>query len=282
METSISEPRERAGVRAGPGERLGDALMNAVEDRRTKPAAARLDWGARAFVAAMEGHPERGRAGAHRPRLGAALAATALCAAVAIGAAAWPALMSHARAGTQAPVVTSATPAPGTAPANPAPLTFDQQQVIGPGAGAGFAVTGQWSALPQGGAPDFEGPTEWTTSRTGTATWTLGPTSCGKRWDKVRVQVWIPGQHAGAWVAYTVVTTAGASTQSRSFSLAQQTAVGWVTLPGTFVVGTATQRTGSIRVRMTYLRPYVGPAIDTTCTSGCTGMAAGQVAFQWS
>src|SRR2546428_8166436 len=105
METPIREPRERAGGRTGPGERLGDALMNAVEDRRTEPAAARLDWGARAFVAAMEGHPERGRAGAHRPRLGAALAAPALCAAVPIGAAPLPALMSPPQAGTPAPVV---------------------------------------------------------------------------------------------------------------------------------------------------------------------------------
>src|SRR5690348_15884758 len=111
METSIREPRERAGVRTAPGERLGDALRNVVEDRRAEPTAARLDWGARAFVAAMEGHPERGRASVHRPRLGTALAATALCAAVAIGVAAWPALTSHAGAGTQARVVTSATPA---------------------------------------------------------------------------------------------------------------------------------------------------------------------------
>ena len=274
----MEESMRESGDRGGAGERLGEALMNAVENRRSGPAAASLDRGSRAFVAAVEGRRERGRAPAERPRLGALVAATALCAAVVLGAAAWPALVSNAQGGSRARVETKVTPAAQ------APVTFAHQLIAGPGAGSSFGLGGQWNALSQGGYPGFRGASEWTTSSTSTAAWSLGPTSGGTRWDAVRVQVWVPGQHAGAWVRYTVTATAGNATQSRSFDLAQQTASGWVTVPGTFAVGTPTQRTGAIGVRMTYLQPYAGPAADATCTSAgaCPAMAAGQVAFQWS
>ncbi len=278
MEESMRESSERPGDRDVPGERLGDALMNAVQHRRSGHAAATLDWRSRAFVAALEGRRERGRGPAERPRIGAVLAATAVCAAVALGVAAWPALVSSGRSAGQARVTTTGTPAAQT------PATFAHQQVAGPGAGSTFGLSGQWNALPGGGYPGFQGAIDWTTSPASTATWSLGPTSGGTRWDAVRVQVWVPGQHAGAWVRYTVTATAEGASQSRSFDVAQQTASGWVTLPGTFTVGTQTKRTGSIEVHMTYLRPYVGPAADATCTSAgvCPAMAAGQVAFQWS
>jgi hypothetical protein len=116
----------------------------------------------------------------------------------------------------------------------------------------------------------------------GVATWSLGATTAGRGWDRVRVLVWVPGHDAGAWVRYAVTTSHRGATSSHSFYVAQQTGAGWMALPATFTVGTPTTRTGSISIRMTYLRPYQGPAADTTCASGtCTAMGAAQVEFHW-
>jgi hypothetical protein len=280
MEGKARDSRGVAGERRGGGERLGDALMNAVEETSAPPAAAKLDWGSRAFVAVVEGDRERGRATAERPRLGAVLLATALCAGVTLGIAAWPALVAGAQSASRARTATVVTPAAQSSP------SFAHQQVSGPGTDAGFVLTGQWTAVGQGGYPGFTGPIAWTTSAASKASWTLGPTSGGARWDEVRVQIWIPAQHAGAWVHYVVTATAGGAsrTQTHSYDIAQQTASGWLALPGTFAVGTPTQRAGSIGVEMTYLRPYAGATGAAKCPSAnsCSAMAAGQVAFQWS
>lgn len=363
-EVAESMPGSRltgSGGRTG-GERLGDLLSSVVEDRPHR-TAANVDWRSRAFVTAVEGRRDRGRASAERPRAGAILAATALCAAAGLGLAMWPimaasmrhvqtarmaasepqqaqaAASSQSRAqvaqtttvpnggspvaapasagqrvpagtaattpiGTPTPAVTQSTtgaatptattgipaavtsgprPAVAAAAVAPAPVTWANQQVVGPS-----AVSGSWSSLSQGGYPNFQGAIRWTTSSAGTATWTLGATSGGQRWDQVRVQVWIPDKMAGAWVRYTVTATNGGSTVSHSFDVAQQPTSGWYWLRdksvSTFSNGSATQRNGSISVRMTYLKPYTGSAADATCINAslCTAMAASQVTFQWS
>ncbi|MBO0685976.1 MAG: serine/threonine protein kinase [Candidatus Dormibacteraeota bacterium] len=188
-----------------------------------------------------------------------------------------------ATAAASGPVVRSApTTAPTATPGLP-PLTFQQSQIAGAG-GCCFNLTGAWATnVPQGGYPNFQGPIAWSTDTAASATWTLGATSGGQRWDQVRVLVWIPNTMAGAWVAYTVTATAGGSPTTHTYQVPQQANMGWYTL-GTFAAGTATQRTGSITVRMSYVMPYQGPAADSRCTSAglCTEMAAAQAMFQWS
>lgn len=169
-----------------------------------------------------------------------------------------------------------------TAGSAPPPVTFSNTQVAGVGACC-FAELGPWNQGTQGGYPHFGGSIVWTTSSGSVATWSLGPTSGGRRWDQVRVQVWIPNHMAGAWVRYTVTASAsGGASRTGTVDVPQQANQGLYTL-GTFAAGTTTRRTGSITVRMTYLRPYTGPAADSTCVPhGCTEMAAAQVLFAWS
>jgi hypothetical protein len=167
-----------------------------------------------------------------------------------------------------------------TAAAAP-PVTFGAGLVVGPGAACCFTPAGQWNAGAAGGAPAFTGPQSWTTSAAATFQWSLGAPAGGRRWDQVRVRVWIPNDHARASVRYTVTSTAGGGAQSvRTFDLSQNSANGWYALPATFAIGTQTQRTGTIAVGLAYLRPYVDPA--TAQCAGCGEMAAAQVQFQWS
>jgi len=159
-------------------------------------------------------------------------------------------------------------------------LTFANQLVVGPGAASGFVQSGQWSAAGGGGAPAFKGPGRWIAAGTpagasASAQWSLASPTGGQRWDQVRVQAWIPNMHALAWVRYTVTSTDGTAQSVRTFDVSQQALNGWYTLPADFRIGTPTQRTGTITVRMAYLRPYAGDA------NGCQ-MAAAQVQFEWS
>jgi hypothetical protein len=168
--------------------------------------------------------------------------------------------------------------APATPMATPV-LTFANQLMVGPGAASGFGQRGQWSGA-NAGAPAFKGPDRWVAAGTpagasASAQWSLGNPSGGQRWDQVRVQAWTPSAHALAWVRYTVTSTDGTAQSVRTFDVSQQALTGWYTLPADFRIGTPTQRTGTITVRMAYLRPYAGDA------NGCQ-MAAAQMQFEWS
>jgi hypothetical protein len=175
------------------------------------------------------------------------------------------------------PVASVKAPAP-VATATPA-LTFANQLLVGPGVAPGFMQSGRWSGG-SGGTPGFKGPGRWIAAGTpagasASAQWSLGSPSAGRRWDQVRVQAWIPNAHALAWVRYTVTSSEGTLQSVQSFDVSQQALNGWYTLPVNFQIGTPTQRTGTITVRMTYLRSYVGDA------NGCQ-MAAAQMQFEWS
>src|SRR5579875_2279734 len=184
----------------------------------------------------------------------------------------------------------SSTPPPvgGPSTATPTatplpPVTWAHREWAGPGAGCCYQQGGSWTNGSRGGEPGFSGPIRWTTSTSAWADWSLGNPSGGLRWDEVRVYVWIPNTMAGAWVRYTVTATQGSAQRQYTFDVPQQELQGPYLL-GIFSAGTPTQRTGSIWVHMTYLRPYTGPAADATCVGGttCTAMAAAQVQFQWS
>jgi hypothetical protein len=179
---------------------------------------------------------------------------------------------------TTAAIVPPAAPAPAapalpqTAAAQPAPpalpaLTFANHEA----AGCCLALGGRWHDLAQGGAPGFHGPSAWTANRAATATWNLGSPAGGRRWDSVRVLVWIPSRHATARVRFTVTATNGQGRAVRTFDVAEPGHAGWLPIPGTFSAGTPTERTGTITVRMSFLRPITG-----------ADMAAGQAMFEWS
>jgi hypothetical protein len=169
--------------------------------------------------------------------------------------------------------VRQATPAP------PPSLTFANQLTVGPDAASGFTQGGDWSTA-GGGAPGFTGPDSWLAAGNpaGEAAWTewgLGSPTGGLRWDQVHVLAWIPNQHALAHVRYTVTSTDGAAQAVQTFDVSQRGLDGWYTLPASFQIGTATERTGTITVRMTYLGE------DAGLLNGCE-MSAAQVQFQWS
>jgi hypothetical protein len=163
---------------------------------------------------------------------------------------------------THAPAASSAVAAPAAvAPASVA------QVVVGPGAGCCFSQSGAWTADEAGGSPVFRGPYSWTTSGAASFQWTLGSAAV-QRGGPVRVRVWIPSEHAGATVAYTVSSTGGGTPQTVIVS--QNPTNGWYLLPGTFAPGT-------IAVRLTYVRPSTGP--NGAACAGCDAMAAAQVRF---
>jgi hypothetical protein len=174
----------------------------------------------------------------------------------------------------------STSPPSGPAPAAPAqpppPVTFANHQVTGlPSTG------GSWNSENTGGYKNFVGPILWTQNTAATADWSLGPTSGGSRWDQVRVSVWIANTRAGAYARYTVRWTDGAS-HTQSFDVAQEPISGWHEL-GVFSIGTAAQRTGSLSIHMSYLRPYSGPACGSDCPGGVAyTVAASSAMFEWS
>jgi len=231
-----------------------------------------------------------------RLRAGTIVTAAALLLAGGVTFTALPALMHRTPAATGgmtsavavAHVVPAATPTPMSTPtpamaappraamATAAPPAVAGQLVVGPGAMHGFTLTGTWNA-DTAGSPGFTGPDRWVANGAGTAQWSLGTPGGGRGWDQVRVATWIPSSHAQAWVRYTVASTVGGVATTRSFDVSQQALNGWYTLPGTFATGTATQRTGTITVTMTYLRPY-----PPTATNGGCEMGAAQMRFQWS
>jgi hypothetical protein len=174
-------------------------------------------------------------------------------------------------------MVAAATARPAAKPAMtmvpPMPAT---QLTVGPGMASGFAQTGQWNAG-AGGSPGFTGPGLWVSNGAGTARWNLGSPNGGHGWDQVRVMAWIPNMHALAWVRYTVTSTSMGIATTRTFDVSQQALNGWYILPATFAIGTATQRTGTIMVSLTYLRPY-----PPTANNGGCEMAAAQMRFMWS
>jgi hypothetical protein len=162
-------------------------------------------------------------------------------------------------------------------------LTYANQVTVGLAAKCCSTFGGTWPTHTEGGYPDYRGPAAVTNDPAAWFEWNLGQPSGGRRWDQMKLRVWIPRSPAGAWVRYTVTATHEGATDVTTFDVPQQEYQGWYELPGTFSVGSPDQRTGSAWVRMTYLRPYSGPAADGVCRSGgCQQMAAGQVQFMWS
>jgi hypothetical protein len=172
-----------------------------------------------------------------------------------------------ATAENRASAPASAAPVPTPTPAPLPALTFANHDVVD----CCLALGGRWHDLAQGGQPGFRGPSAWTASHAATATWNLGSPTGGQRWDSVRVLVWIPNRHARARVRYTITATSGGERTLRTFDVTEQGHAGWLTIPGTFSAGTPAVRTGTITVRMAFLRPFT--AAD---------MAAGQAMFEWS
>jgi hypothetical protein len=85
------------------------------------------------------------------------------------------------------------------------------------------------------------------------------------------VLVWIPDRRARARVRFTVTATSGQERTVRTFDVAERGHAGWLAIPGTFSAGTPAERTGTITVRMAFLRPFTD-----------ADMAAGQAMFEWS
>lgn len=180
-----------------------------------------------------------------------------------------------ARQAAPVPPATTPTPALAAQPPSLPPLTFANREVVG----CCLALGGRWRDLTRGGAPSFHGPSAWTANRAATATWSLGSPDGGKRWDSVRVLVWIPDLHAGAVVRFTVTATSGAARTVSTIDVAEHGRGGWLTIPGTFSAGTPARRTGTITLRMSFLRAFAA----ATCQGGtCSDMAAGQARFEWS
>jgi hypothetical protein len=244
----------------------------------------------RAFAEAVEQAP-------HRPgptlRLGPAVAAVVLAALAAVGAVVIPQMIHHpggllglgqsapgSQAGQGQPIPPGAQ---GLLPGDPAsssyPLTYGSHLIAGPGAACCFSAGGTWSTRPAGGYPGGSGPVKTSAGPTAWSEWAFGRPSGGHRWDQVKVRVWIPAAGAGAWVRFTVTATAGGASSASTFDVPEQEYEGWYELPATFTIGTPGQRTGSLWVRMTYLRPYPGPG----CADGsCNRMAAAQAELLWS
>jgi hypothetical protein len=219
----------------------------------------------------LNGGPATGGRGPARLRVGTMVVVTAVSLFAAAGISALASRPAPARPVANLKAPATPMPTPG--------LTFANQLMVGPGATAGFTQSGQWGGG-SAGAPAFKGADRWVAAGTpvgasASAQWSLGSPSGGQRWDQVRVQAWIPNAHALAWVRYTVTSTDGTAQSVQAFDVSQQAVTGWYTLPVNFRIGTPTQRTGTITVRMSYLRPYAGDA------NGCQ-MAAAQMQFQWS
>jgi hypothetical protein len=174
---------------------------------------------------------------------------------------------------TAAPPPPAPTPVPARAPAAPAAApgaavgAVAAPVIVGPGAGCCSSSSGAWTTDEAGGSPGFRGPFSWTTSGAASFQWTLAGAG-GQRASQVRVRVWIPNEHAGATVAYTVSSTGGGAPQTAVVS--QNPTNGWYPLPGTFAPGTIT-------VRLAYVRPATGP--NGAACAGCDAMAAAQVRF---
>lgn len=168
---------------------------------------------------------------------------------------------------------------PGNAATSSYALTYGSHLIVGPGSGCCFSAGGAWSTSPAGGYPGGSGPVKTSASPTAWSEWAFGQPSGGHRWDQVKVRVWIPAAGAGAWVRFTVTATAAGATNVSTFDVPEQEYEGWYELPATFMIGTPDQRTGSLWVRMTYLRPYPGPG----CADGsCDRMATAQAELLWS
>jgi hypothetical protein len=289
--------RESRGFGAGD-ERLGRVLRDAMEGRGRPVTAPRTGAGERPRFGAMLVTAVLGGAvatalalwpavSAHRapaaPRTAVApspaaatlpaestpLQSPADASAVAPARSAGQALPAPPAAVAPAPVTSERRP-PTPAPATPTPLpplTFANREVVG----CCLALGGRWHDLDVGGQPGFRGPSAWTASHAATASWNLGSPAAGRRWDSVRVLVWIPNRHGRARVQFTITATSGQERAVRTFDVAEQGRAGWLTIPGTFSAGTTTERTGTITVRMSFLRPFTG-----------ANMAAGQAMFEWS
>lgn len=242
------------------------------------------------FAEAVESGSARG--GRSALRTGPALTAAAVATIVVVGVAVISQLTRHpagspagvptaADGGSQRPAVQA--PPPTAEATSGYPLTFASGTVVGPGAGCCFSDGGRWAGSATGGYPDQTGPVDTSTDPAAWSQWSLGQTTAGHRWDQVKVRVWLPSGRAGAWVRFTVTSTAGADSNVASFDVPEQEYEGWYELPALFTIGSPDQRAGSLWVRMTYLRPYAGPAADAACADGpCRTMAAAQVQFLWS
>jgi hypothetical protein len=273
-----------------PGRRQSNLLVDVLQQRQVDggPPATRLRTGpaAAAAVIAVLAAVGAGVYPAIVQQLSPQHTATPVRQVADVQAASSPAASNPAATPTAAArsaparraMAATASAARTAAPAPP--VTFAAGLVVGPGAACCSTPAGQWSAGAAGGAPAFAGPQSWTTIAAASFQWSLGAPAGGRRWDQVRVRVWIPNDHARAWVRYTVTSTAAGVQSVRTFDLSQNSTNGWYALPATFAIGTQAQRTGTIAVGLTYLRPYVDPA--TTQCVGCGEMAAAQVQFQWS
>lgn len=260
-----------------------------ADGSRAEPADSR------AFADAVEQAPQRPGAPL---RLGPAIAAAVAAALVAVGAVVIPQLIHNpggllglgqpatggqpgqGQPGQGQPVPPSAQ---GLAPGDPAtsslPLTYGSHLIVGPGAACCFSAGGSWSTTAAGGYPGGSGPVKISASPAAWSEWAFGKPPGGNRWDQVKVRVWIPAAGAGAWVRFTVSATAGGATSISAFDVPEQEYEGWYELPATFTIGTPDQRTGSLWVRMSYLRAYPGPG----CADGsCDRMAAAQAELLWS
>ncbi|MBO0684017.1 MAG: serine/threonine protein kinase, partial [Candidatus Dormibacteraeota bacterium] len=87
-----------------------------------------------------------------------------------------PTLAPSASATASAPVARSGPTAAPSATAAVPPVTLQNSQVVG------ATLSGPWHLnVPQGGYPNFQGPIEWASDGSASATWTLGATSGGQR-----------------------------------------------------------------------------------------------------
>lgn len=256
-----------------------------MEQQHGSPAAD-----PRAFADAVEDAPQRTRSPL---RLGPAVAAAVVAALVVVGAVVIP-RMVHDPAGLlglgqAAPASPGAQgqslPAgsqgllPVDAATSSYALTYASHLIVGPGSACCFSSGGTWSTSQTGGYPANGGPVMTSSGHAAWFEWALGQPSGGHRWDQLKIRVWLPAAGAGAWVRLTVTATAGSATSVTAFDLPEQEYEGWYELPATFMIGTPDRRTGSVWLRMTYLRPYPGPG----CADGsCNRMAAAQAEFLWS
>lgn len=258
--------------------------MDRQDESRAEPADSR------AFADVVEQAPQRPGS---PMRLGPAIAAVVVGAIIAVGAVVIPRMIHNpggmlglgqsapgggAGQGQQLP-----PSAQGLLPGDPATssnaLTYRSHLIVGPGAACCFSVHGTWSTSPAGGYPAGSGPVRTSASPSAWSEWAFGQPSGGHRWDQVKVRVWIPAAGAGAWVRFTVTATVGGASSSSTYNVPEEEYEGWYELPATFTIGTPDQRTGSLWVRMTYLRRYPGPG----CAGGpCDRMAAAQAELLWS
>ena len=224
-------------------------------------------------------------------RFGAVLCATLVCLVASVAVALFPTardlqrrnaatLGAAAAAGRSAPETSPAAPSAGSA-SLPA-VTHVNRQLTGPGSACCWAKGGDWESVPHGGYPDFRTPAASSTDPNAWFEWSLGAPTGGRRWDRLKIRVWIPDTQASASVRYTVTTSQANGSEVRSFDVAQQDYQGWYELAAIFSIGTPDRRTGSVWVRVTYPHPADGSSA-AQCPGGfCPSMAASQVEFAWS